>query len=267
MKYGSEYQYKGFTIVELLIVIVVIAILSVVTIVAYNGIRDSAIASQAQSALAQANRQVMLYAAEHSDQLPASLSDADVTDTGSVSYQYSNNNTVTPREYCVTATVGDTSFYTSSDGTTGGEGICPGHNLIVWSEPAADSQPVTGTGISVSTSMYASAPASIQIAPNNVMRPVRGVFAGEPGQVVTVTAKIRTDSNWDGTGGHSKFRFREANNGAYIAACGYEGPKTSWTNFSCSTTLTVDRPAVELTVGNDGTTGNVWLDDIHVSVK
>lgn len=41
---------KGFTIVELLIVIVVIAILAAITIVAFNGIQNRAKASSAQSA-------------------------------------------------------------------------------------------------------------------------------------------------------------------------------------------------------------------------
>ena len=40
---------RGFTIVELLIVIVVIAILAAITIVAYNGIQNRAKASSAQS--------------------------------------------------------------------------------------------------------------------------------------------------------------------------------------------------------------------------
>lgn len=40
---------RGFTIVELLIVIVVIAILAAITIVAYNGIQNRAKASAAQS--------------------------------------------------------------------------------------------------------------------------------------------------------------------------------------------------------------------------
>ena len=43
---------RGFTIVELLIVIVVIAILAAITIVAYNGIQNRAKASSAQSAAA-----------------------------------------------------------------------------------------------------------------------------------------------------------------------------------------------------------------------
>lgn len=43
---------SGFTIVELLIVIVVIAILATISIVAYNGIQDRAIASTVKSDLA-----------------------------------------------------------------------------------------------------------------------------------------------------------------------------------------------------------------------
>ena len=50
---------RGFTIVELLIVVVVIAILAAITIVAYNGINDRAKASAASSAVQQAVKKVM----------------------------------------------------------------------------------------------------------------------------------------------------------------------------------------------------------------
>lgn len=46
----KQIKSKGFTIVELLIVIVVIAILAAITIVAYNGIQQRAKTSAAQSA-------------------------------------------------------------------------------------------------------------------------------------------------------------------------------------------------------------------------
>lgn len=46
----KQTKARGFTIVELLIVIVVIAILAAITIVAYNGIQNRAKASSAQAA-------------------------------------------------------------------------------------------------------------------------------------------------------------------------------------------------------------------------
>lgn len=48
----------GFTIVELLIVIVVIAILAVISIVLYNGIQDRAAAATLQSDLRNASTQL-----------------------------------------------------------------------------------------------------------------------------------------------------------------------------------------------------------------
>lgn len=46
-----KYKHKGFTIVELLIVIVVIAILAAITIVAFNGVQDRAKTSKVNADL------------------------------------------------------------------------------------------------------------------------------------------------------------------------------------------------------------------------
>ena len=53
-------NYSGFTIVELLIVIVVIAILAAITIVAYNGIRQQAENSATASELSQLQRRMQV---------------------------------------------------------------------------------------------------------------------------------------------------------------------------------------------------------------
>ena len=54
-------RQKGFTIVELLIVIVVIAILAAISVVAYNGIQDRANDSAVQSNLKDLSKKIELY--------------------------------------------------------------------------------------------------------------------------------------------------------------------------------------------------------------
>lgn len=56
-------RYDGFTIVELLIVIVVIAILATISIVAYNGIQNRANDSAVQSDLKNIGQKILAYQA------------------------------------------------------------------------------------------------------------------------------------------------------------------------------------------------------------
>ena len=116
----------GFTIVELLIVVVVIAILAAITIVSYNGITNRAKNSAAATAAEQAAKKVMTYAITNSDQYPATLSDAGISD-GSASYQYRVDNNANPKTFCVTATTQNVSYWVSSASQTPNGGACAGH--------------------------------------------------------------------------------------------------------------------------------------------
>jgi type II secretion system protein G len=58
-------KQKGFTIVELLIVIVVIGILAAITIVAYNGIQDRSRFAKAQSDISSLNKAIQMYYADN----------------------------------------------------------------------------------------------------------------------------------------------------------------------------------------------------------
>ncbi len=61
---------RGFTIVELLIVIVVIAILAAITVVAYNGIQARAQDSAITNDLASIKKKIELYKIDNSDLYP-----------------------------------------------------------------------------------------------------------------------------------------------------------------------------------------------------
>lgn len=77
---------KGFTVVELLVVIVVIAILASITIVAYNGIQDQARFAKEQTDLKHINDAIIIYKSQNG-QYPAS-----VNHLWGWSYQYFGGN-------------------------------------------------------------------------------------------------------------------------------------------------------------------------------
>ncbi len=132
-------KQKGFTIVELLIVIVVIAILAAITIVAYNGIQDRAKSTSSQSASAQASKKLAAYAVDNSDVFPASkaafltaaaLTEATGTGAGMTqgsTYQYSVSSD--RRTYCLTTTTNGISFVTTTAAPSPAKGSCDGHGL------------------------------------------------------------------------------------------------------------------------------------------
>lgn len=62
---------RGFTIVELLIVIVILAILATITVVTFSGVRERAINSQVAAAVQQWEKQLALYKVFAGNQLSA----------------------------------------------------------------------------------------------------------------------------------------------------------------------------------------------------
>lgn len=123
----AKQRQLGFTIVELLIVVVVIAILAAITIVAYNGITNRAKASAAQSAAAQASKKIATYAPLNSDTYPITLADVGLSDGGGTTYQYSVNNNSNPKTFCVTVTSNSLSYHVSNAQASPQAGACPGH--------------------------------------------------------------------------------------------------------------------------------------------
>lgn len=141
----------GFTIVELLIVVVVIGILAAIVIVAYNGITNSARASAIQSDLASAKKRIELYKVENGT-YPTSttqLSVANIKASKSVYDTTQNNfyycyNTVTDEFAIGARTVSSTAAYIISSldsikqvPIADGSKTCQAVGLTAWDDPNA----------------------------------------------------------------------------------------------------------------------------------
>lgn len=136
----------GFTIVELIVVIVIIGVLASIIIVSYNGARDNAIATSLQSDLNNAADLLRVAQAQSSiGVFPATLAAADngngVPVTKGNVYQYTVNNVDLPRTFCLTATNGTKSYYINQEGKPS-IGACP---VLYLDAAVTTSYPGTGT--------------------------------------------------------------------------------------------------------------------------
>ena len=109
---------KGFTIVELLIVVVIIGILAAIVIVAYNGISQRAVVSNDKVTLIQLASKSEVYKTLNSDTYAPSLSTLGVNGAG-ITYS------VGGAGYCASMVAGNATYYVSNTQATPIQGVCP----------------------------------------------------------------------------------------------------------------------------------------------
>ena len=117
----STKSRKGFTIVELLIVVVVIAILAAITIVSYNGITASAKESAIKSDLATAAKKLNVHKIQEGS-FPVECNSQD--------YLANLNYSPTANGFCVQASANNKDFYVT-EASSVQEGECPPQPLVL----------------------------------------------------------------------------------------------------------------------------------------
>ncbi|MFZ1301035.1 MAG: LamG domain-containing protein [Candidatus Microsaccharimonas sp.] len=122
---------SGFTIVELLIVVVVIAILAAITIVSYNGISNRAQSASLQSGLATMKKKIENQKTlTGSTQYPGDLTFMDVPT--SPLYQYSADNKTIPYGFCLQAKQNNVTYFIT-ESTSPAVGPCDENfGLAIW---------------------------------------------------------------------------------------------------------------------------------------
>ena len=122
----AKSSQRAFTIVELLIVIVVIAILAAISIVAYTGIQNRANTSALDSDLRNASNQLEIERATEGIETYAtkSASGGDLKKSSGTTFQYSLTNS--GQGFCLTATRANIAKHIVNGGSPQ-DGVCSGH--------------------------------------------------------------------------------------------------------------------------------------------
>src|SRR5680860_1095687 len=175
MVYKNIYK-PGFTIVELLVVIVVIGILAAITIASYTGISQKAAVVSLQSDLSNASTQLKMFQVENSNypatidcSIPDSPTNKCVKSSSNNTYgAYQINNTVNPQPFCLTVKNDNRSLKISQDGTSS-QGVCV--DFSAWAvdsgvsyDVSTDQISLIGPGSATSPLIYVNGSSSVTLA-------------------------------------------------------------------------------------------------------
>ena len=119
---------KGFTIVEVIVVIVVIGILTAITVVSYGAITHDTKVQGMQNDLQNAAGVLKKYRSD-TGEYPATLAEADVKTVSDATFTYQRD--YLSGSFCLMGTIDSTSYIIESDSRTAQEGVCPIINVAM----------------------------------------------------------------------------------------------------------------------------------------
>ena len=134
-------------------------------------------------------------------------------------------------------------------------------NHASWDKSLTASYPlIKGT---IDTGTFRTSTCSIKLAIGETLANFKKKMPVSEGEKIYFEYWIKTDATWNGTISNSKFRIGDQV-GGWLYEQTYIGAKTSWTKYSGTYTVPVAVNSLVMGFGNDGTVGNVWIDDIVV---
>ncbi len=256
---------SGFTIVELLIVIVVIAILVAITIVSYAAVTDNAKKQTAKTDAQTMATALNKYKADNGS-FPTDLSQLNSTPKVQSTFQYTYSNT--DDTYCLTASVNGASAFVKSGNSLAQDGGCPGHGV---NGQSAITNLITNPSIEVNTTGWISGTAT------SMARSTAEAHSGSASLLYTTTAanqygyftmpssggKTYSVSLWAKGTGTLRVYFSRAPSGQSLGA-GMTQPLTStWQRYT--TTATTDAPTTAINViiwQNLAGNNSMYIDDV-----
>lgn len=121
---------NGFTIVELLVVIVVIGILAAITIISYQGVQKKAYVATIKSDLGNASKKLELYKLDNSDLYPINAQASDIKSSSGINFSIYNQS---GNSYCLQASNKSFNLVYHIDSTTNQPlyGKCPHYTFTM----------------------------------------------------------------------------------------------------------------------------------------
>ena len=211
-----EIRSKGFTIVELLVVVVVIAILAAVTIASFNGIQSRANNAVVTSFLKEATKKLAVSYVSN-DRYPDTLSstpEGAIAVPGDMTVVYSPNNSAAPPTYTLSASLKGAS-YTASNTTSPGptQLSVATFNQELYANQTLSGAPITGVVPSVNNSWGSGGPAGVGVDnfsarwSNTILVPTSGDYTfyitSDDGQRLYIDNALVID-NWVAQGPTTK---------------------------------------------------------------
>lgn len=281
---------KGFTLIEIIIVIVIMGILVGLIAIAYSGIQRSAQTAQAKQDLDDIYKALNIYRVRNGV-YPATLAEAGITqNTQGTTYQYAPTSSNGTSTYCITGTNGTVSYKLESSSSKAVEGGCPGHG-INGNPPLTNL--VSNPGVEVSTSGYtcynctvardttwnASGSASFSITPTGASNDSFVTIGGDlgafrtglqAGKTYTISGTVRLTGAQTGTlnGNGSRQVTAWYTNGGHTVVRGSQASNSAGQQrVSVTYTIPGTATAAWIRLYNGASSGNgvVWWDNIMIT--